>query len=170
MNQVLVDFCEEVVAMAPSTPKKSSGGAQAYPAELSFQSLKNCLVNLPSRLVSVLVDTNTVSHLRDSCRLRLLRIAVQLAQNVVVELTYRQNATQSTPTKSPAKPIQRSIYVGWTGMASKPKLASVIGDKGLDSRSKDIATVEIDTTFAKLLGLQDGQKVCRVPHTQPHTS
>ena len=49
-------------------------------------------------------------------------------------------------------------------MASKARLGSVLSEKGLDSResasgSRDVASVELDTTFAKVLGVQDAQKV-----------
>jgi len=49
-------------------------------------------------------------------------------------------------------------------MASKTRLASVLNEKGLDIREsasgrRDVATVELDTTFARVLGLQDAQKV-----------
>lgn len=50
-------------------PRKN---AQSTSAELSLLHLKNCLVNLPSSLVSLLVNVNTVSLfplacLPDSC-------------------------------------------------------------------------------------------------------
>ena len=42
-------------------PKKSAGNI--IQAEVALQqSLKNCLVNLPASLVSVLVNANAVSH------------------------------------------------------------------------------------------------------------
>ena len=40
-------------------PKKN---AQSVSAEISLAHLKNCLVNLPSTLVSLLVNVNTVSN------------------------------------------------------------------------------------------------------------
>lgn len=46
--------------MASPTTRKAPRGPQAQPAEVSHVSLKNCLVNLPSALVAVLVDSNTV--------------------------------------------------------------------------------------------------------------
>lgn len=47
--------------MAPS-PRK--GGPQAYPSDLVFQTLRNCLVNLPQALVNVLVQHNKVRLFR----------------------------------------------------------------------------------------------------------
>lgn len=40
----------------------SRRNAQSTPAEISLAHLKNCLVNLPASLVSLLVNVNTVSH------------------------------------------------------------------------------------------------------------
>lgn len=80
---------------------------------------------------------------------------------------YRQSAAQTTPGKNDRKSVQKSIYTGWTGMQSKHKLASVIGNEGSNQRSgnvpgkeKDVPMIEIDSTFGKLLSLPDGQKVC----------
>ena len=51
-------------------------------------------------------------------------------------------------------------------MQSKRKLAPVVGRDGLSgsrgsaaNRDQDIPVVEVDTTFARLLGLTEGQKV-----------
>lgn len=47
-------------------------------------------------------------------------------------------------------------------MPSKRKLAPVIGRDGLSggaSREQEISVVELDTTFGRLLGLNEGQKV-----------
>lgn len=55
-------------------------------------------------------------------------------------------------------------------MPSKPRLAPVTSRDGYsNSRSKeqDISTVEIDTAFAKTLGLSDGQKVGILLHLDP---
>lgn len=61
--------------------------------------------------------------------------------------------------------MQRSVYLGWTGQQSKRKPAQTVGRDGFGTKApagktQDEATVEIDSTFAKLLGLADGQKVC----------
>lgn len=48
-------------------------------------------------------------------------------------------------------------------MPSKRRLAPVIGKEGLrgeSSREHEVATIEIDSTFGKILGLTEGQKVC----------
>lgn len=48
-------------------------------------------------------------------------------------------------------------------MPSKRRLAPVIGKDGLrgdSSREHEVAAIEIDSTFGKILGLTEGQKVC----------
>ena len=54
---------------------------------------------------------------------------------------------------------QRSIYLGWTGMQSKQKTASIVGRDGGRGGKEETAVVEIDTTFARTLGLTEFQKV-----------
>jgi peroxin-1 len=47
-------------------------------------------------------------------------------------------------------------------MPSKRKLAPVVGREGISSgstRELDVSTVEVDTTFGRVLGLSEGQKV-----------
>ncbi|KAI2463613.1 AAA-domain-containing protein [Annulohypoxylon bovei var. microspora] len=137
--------------MAPVQRKN----AQSTPAEISLVHLKNCLVNLPTSLVNLLVNINTP------------------AQNVIVELNYRvplpANGTLQT-NGSPSS--QRSIYVGWTGMPSKRKIAPIVDRDGISGtrgsgRDQEIASVEIDATLAATLGLSDGQKVTTVIHVDP---
>ncbi|KAK6613784.1 peroxisome biosynthesis protein [Botrytis cinerea] len=118
-------------------------GSQATPAEISLIHLKNCLVNLPSSLSSLLVNINA------------------LAQNVIVELNYRLPPPQS-PNQTNGAPTQRSIFVGWTGMQSKRKLAP-IGS----GREQEVQVVEIDATFARTLGISDGQKITATIHVDP---
>ncbi|KAF1965021.1 peroxisome biosynthesis protein-like protein (PAS1/Peroxin-1) [Bimuria novae-zelandiae CBS 107.79] len=138
--------------MAP--PKKPTG--QVAPAEIALQqSLKNCLVNLPSSLVSVLVNANTV------------------AQNVIVELSYRQPPPPGASESKNTSP-QKSVFLGWTGMQSKRKLAPVVSREGLSgtrggpaAREQDVQTVELDMTFARLIGLNEGQKVGIILHVDP---
>lgn len=51
-------------------------------------------------------------------------------------------------------------------MPSKRKLAPVVGREGINSgfsRDQEISTVELDTTFGRLLGLDEGQKVSALP-------
>ncbi|EEY18588.1 peroxisome biosynthesis protein PAS1 [Verticillium alfalfae VaMs.102] len=129
-------------------PRKN---AQSTPAELSLVHLRNCLVNLPSSLVSLLVNINTP------------------AQNVVVELAYRTPPSGGAPSTPP-----QSIFVGWTGMPTKRKVTPVVGRDGINgirgnpsSRDQDIGLVEIDATLANTLGLTDGQKVTASIHVDP---
>ncbi|KAL5445144.1 hypothetical protein PMIN06_008183 [Paraphaeosphaeria minitans] len=145
-------LCIIIAAMAP--PKKPAG--QIVQAEIVLQqSLKNCLVNLPSSLVSVLVNANTV------------------AQSVVVELSYRQPPPPGASEPKKASP-QKSVFLGWTGMQSKRKLASVVGRGGLTGTrggpaagQQDVQTVEVDMTFARLIGLNEGQKAGILLHVDP---
>ncbi|KAI9814791.1 MAG: Peroxisome biosynthesis protein pex1 [Pycnora praestabilis] len=137
--------------MAPAARKP---GAQTTPAEVALVHLKNCLVNLPSSLVSVLVNANT------------------LAQDVVIELTYRPPPiTLDKSTTANGTGTQKSAFVGWTGMPSKRKLAPVIGSgatKGnAAGREQEVAVVEIDAAFGRVLGLTDLQKVGVILHLEP---
>ncbi|TDZ58347.1 Peroxisome biosynthesis protein PAS1 [Colletotrichum trifolii] len=126
--------------------------AQSTPAEISLSHLKNCLVNLPASLVSLLVNVNTP------------------AQNVVVELSYRAPANASG---SGAPQQQKSIFVGWTGMPSKRKTTPIVGRDGINGgrsgslRDQEVPQVEIDATLANSLGLSDGQKVTASIHVDP---
>ncbi|KAK1148678.1 Peroxisome biosynthesis protein pex1 [Aspergillus melleus] len=126
--------------MAPRKPSTT--------AELALVPLKNCLVNLPPSLTALLVNANTT------------------AQNVIVELQYRP-----TTARANGNSAQRSCYLGWTGMPSKRKLAPVVGRDGISSgpsaREQDVATVELDTTFSRVLGLAEGQKVGIFIHLDP---
>ncbi|PGG96525.1 peroxin-1 [Blastomyces parvus] len=133
--------------MAPSSRKTSTT------AEVALVPLKNCLVNLPPSLVSLLVNANTP------------------AQNVVVELQYRPTSGASNP-QSNAGQSQKCSYVGWTGMPSKRRLAPVVSRDGISgargsSREQEIPTVELDSTFARVLGLSDGQRVGLLLHLDP---
>ena len=110
-------------------------------------SLKNCLLNLPSSLVAVLLNSNTV------------------AQNVIVELTDRAPAPSSNDAKQRASGASRSVFMGWTGMQSQAKVAPIVGRDGLASaraggrQEQEVPTVEVDSTFGRLLGLAEGMKV-----------
>lgn len=133
-------------------------GAQAAQAEVSLQQLKNCLVNLPPSLVSALVDSNTVSNIAPSIQSS-CSFLPQVAQNVIVELTYRRSAFSAAAPNGEAAGQQSTAFLGWTGMPSKRKLASVIGRGSLAGREQEVNTVEIDHAFARTLGMDDGQKV-----------
>ncbi|KAJ9224848.1 hypothetical protein DTO021C3_2880 [Paecilomyces variotii] len=129
--------------MAPRKPTTT--------AEVALVPLKSCLVNLPPSLVSMLVNANAA------------------AQNVIVELQYR-SSIGSSGSHSNTGPVQRSSYLGWTGMPSKRRLAPVIGKDGLrgdSSREHEVAAIEIDSTFGKILGLTEGQKVGLFVHLDP---
>jgi hypothetical protein len=93
-------------------------------------SLKNCLLNLPASLVNVLSNSNAV------------------VQNVVVELSFRQVAGSDG---KPGK--QQSVFLGWTGMRSQTRRAG-------PRQEQEVAGVEVDGTFGRLLGLREGMKVC----------
>ncbi|EHK40899.1 hypothetical protein TRIATDRAFT_227068 [Trichoderma atroviride IMI 206040] len=124
--------------------------AQSTAAELSLVHLKNCLVNLPTSLVNLLVSVNTP------------------AQNVIVELSYRP----SPSAQAAGAPKEQSVFVGWTGMPSKRKATQIVGRDGLansrsSTRDQEIQLVEIDATFANTLGLPDGEKVMATVHVDP---
>lgn len=92
-------------------------------------SLKNCLLNLPASLVNVLLNSNAV------------------VQNVVVELSFRQApGSDGKPGK------QQSVFLGWTGMRSQTRRSG-------PRQEQEVAGVEVDGTFGRLLGLREGMKV-----------
>ncbi|KAJ5776923.1 hypothetical protein N7520_000169 [Penicillium odoratum] len=126
--------------MAPKKPSTT--------AEVALIPLKNCLVNLPPSLVSLLVNANTT------------------AQNVIIELQFK-SITGNTNAVSP----QRSCFLGWTGMPSKRRLAPVVSRDGISTgynrEQQEVSTVELDTTFGRLLGLVEGQKVGLLVHLDP---
>ena len=126
--------------------------APAARAEVAFGSLKNCLVNLPPNLIALLSNANTP------------------VQNVVIELQYRSQTLSSGAISSGGNAsFQRSAYVGWTGMPSRTRPASVVNvDRSRPgSKDLDVQVVEIDATFARLLGLNEGQKVGLLVHLDP---
>ncbi|KAI1873104.1 uncharacterized protein JN550_003357 [Neoarthrinium moseri] len=135
--------------MAPAQRRN----AQSTAAEISLVHLKSCLVNLPSSLVSLLVNLNTP------------------AQNVVVELSYRPPPSNPSAHANGA-PAQRSVYVGWTGIPSKRKMAPLVGRDGIAgargaARDQEVASVEIDATLAATIGISDEQKVMATIHVDP---
>jgi peroxin-1 len=154
--------------MAPDSKRRSS---QATSAEISLVHLKNCLVNLPSSLSSLLVNSNTVSQAALLSWHPLM--AIQLAQNVIIELNYRIPPQHGSTQKNDAS-TQKSIFVGWTGMQSKRKLSPIVSRDGISGtrgnasgREQEVPLVEIDATFARILGLSDGQKVTASIHADP---
>ncbi|KAI9808334.1 MAG: hypothetical protein M1825_004791 [Sarcosagium campestre] len=135
--------------MAPAPPLRRGG----INGEVSLTQLKSCLVNLPAAVAAALLDSGTP------------------AQDVIVELSY-----ETQHAAGDAKPNRlRSAFVGWTGMPSKPKIASFIGREEA-SRTKaanstysqrDSVIVEIDSVFARHLGLEQGQKLGVSLHFDP---
>jgi peroxin-1 len=130
-----------------ATATRKAGAAQA---EIAFQpGLRNCLVNLPSSLVAVLLNSNTI------------------AQNVVVELSYRLPAPAGSDPKQKASSPTKSVFLGWTGMQSQARLAPVVGRDGIvggrggggGKAEQEVPAVEVDATFGRLLGLSEGMKV-----------
>jgi peroxin-1 len=63
--------------------------------------------------------------------------------------------------------------VGWTGFSSKRKIAPVVGRDGISGirgntdRQQEVPLVEMDATFARALGISDGQKVTASIHVDP---
>lgn len=100
--------------------------------------LRNCLVNLPSALVGLLTNVNAV------------------VQNVVIELQFKQALPAGASARDKANAVPRSVFFGWTGMQSQARrsLPSTSGRQPQDS-----PIVEVDATFAKLVGLAEGTKV-----------
>ncbi|KAF3916588.1 hypothetical protein ABW20_dc0103125 [Dactylellina cionopaga] len=133
------------------------GPTTKTPAVVGLTALRNCLVNLPSGLVSVLVASNTP------------------AQNVVIELSWRVKAPPSTtagPVTGPAT-ITRQAFAGWTGMPSKRQPLQPQGPGSFpgSQRSNSLeGCVEIDSAFARNVGLTEGSKVNILLHVDPPTT
>ena len=135
-------------------------------AEVRTVHLKNCFVNVPQPVVRVLDNAQAVSAIGSSI---FKGLQDQVVQNVIIELQYKESLT-STPVSKRSNGIsKRSIYVGWTGMASTAKPASLAEKTGRRPK-EELGVVEIDTVFARTLGLADGQKVrffsCSKPFTE----
>ncbi|OAA32834.1 ATPase, AAA-type, core [Moelleriella libera RCEF 2490] len=122
--------------------------ARSAAVELSLVHLKNCLVNLPALLMSLLLNWNTP------------------VQNVIIELAYK-SASSGGPSSSPTQ----SVFVGWTGMPSKRRVPPPAGRDGMSgsrgTREHEVSVVEIDATLANSLGLLEGQKVTATLHIDP---
>ncbi|KAK3068538.1 Peroxisome biosynthesis protein pex1 [Teratosphaeriaceae sp. CCFEE 6253] len=158
-------------APPPSSSTTPPASAQAEIALLP--SLKSCLVNLPASLVAVLQNADT------------------LAQNVVVELSFRlpapvpAGAVGGGDGKGKAAGVSKSVYVGWTGMQAQTRLAALVGREGVAGGSRgsggggsgggakhgqDVSVVEVDATFGRLVGLSEGMKVSIHLHLSPPES
>ena len=132
-----------------STARKAPSSSAAQAEIALIPNLKSCLLNLPHSLVALLLNTNAI------------------AQNVVVELSYRQPSLPNSESKPKQSSTTKSVYLGWTGMQAQPKLAPMIGRDGIAGgrggggrQEQDVSVVEVDATFGRLLGLSDGMKVC----------
>lgn len=158
-------------------PRKNS---QSTAAELSLVQLQKCFVNLPSTLVNILLNVDTVSLSGAGQCFRGMPLAnPQPIQNVVIELAYRAPAAPRPDSNGgPSPSVQRSIFVGWTGMPSRRKMASLVGRDSITSNARgssgrsgggdqEVNVVEIAATFAHTLGLHDGQKVTATIHLDP---
>jgi peroxin-1 len=150
-------------------PKK---GMPSVSAELSLIHLQKCLVNLPPSLVSLLMNLDTVSTM-PSNSFRTALTLLQPTQNVIVELSFNDGSSGSERSRDSHSTSKRSVYVGWTGMPSKHKVASLMQRSGLSDgrdsalREKEVSLVEIDAILALTLGLYDGQKVETTVHVDP---
>ncbi|CAD6587897.1 MAG: Peroxisome biosynthesis protein pex1 [Alectoria sarmentosa] len=117
-------------------------------AEIRLVELRNCFVNVPRSIVALLDNAKAV------------------VQNVVVELQHKEASSTAQISKRPNGASQRSVYVGWTGMASTAKSASIADTTGRRPK-EELGVVEIDATFGRMLGLMDGQKVGISLHLDP---
>lgn len=140
--------------MAPAPRKPAAGSSQAEVVLLPH--LKSCLVNLPASLVAVLSNANTVG-VRRVVDLNCAYFS-QVAQNVIVELNFRGPTVSTPDDKSSTANATRSVYLGWTGMQSQTKMAPIVSRAG-NRQDQNIATVELDSTLSRVLGIVEGTKV-----------
>ncbi|KAG8623266.1 hypothetical protein KVT40_008242 [Elsinoe batatas] len=134
----------------------SGGGrklASSATAEVQLvPSLKSCLVNLPSPLVSVLANADAI------------------AQNVIVEIgVIPPDKSRSDNKNAPSRP---ALFFGWTGFQSQSRLTPVVdkdGIQGARSRRKeqDVGVVEIDAVAGRKLGIDGGSRVTVTLHVNP---
>ena len=83
------------------------------------------------------------------------------AQDIIVELQYRGPARDANGSTLESR--LNSIYLGWTGLPSKRPASSGNprnGPRGGGNKDGN-ATIEIDATLARTLGIAEGQKVGR---------
>ncbi|KAK3677703.1 Peroxisome biosynthesis protein pex1 [Recurvomyces mirabilis] len=141
--------------MSTSARKPATGPGQAQAEVVLLPHLRNCLLNLPAALVAVLLNSNTI------------------AQNVVVELSYRVSGSAGAGTDQKQKPAgtTKSLFLGWTGMQSQSRLAAPglgrDGGRGSSKEQTTVPAVELDATFGRLLGLSEGMKVGITLHLEP---
>jgi hypothetical protein len=96
--------------MASTTRQKPPSATQAEITLLP--SLKSCLVNLPSSLVTVLQNSNSV-----------------VVQNVVVELNFKRESDGKLS----------SVFLGWTGMRAQARRSGSRGELETASVEVDAA-------------------------------
>ncbi|KAL8767755.1 MAG: hypothetical protein Q9209_005841 [Squamulea sp. 1 TL-2023] len=116
--------------------------------EVALISLKNCLVNLPQSLVTILTNSDIS------------------AQDIVVEILVKDPASSNKDGKT----AQRSVYTGWSGMPTSRRRAPLNlshRERGFTGREMDPSCVEIDATLGRMLGLADGQQVGLLLHSDP---
>ena len=118
-------------------------------AEVAFVSLQNCLVNLPPNLIA-LIDASNIP-----------------AQNVIIEIQFQTPTLSAGAVSSGGAGFQRSIYVGWTGYASRTRPASVVTADRRGARELEVPMLEIDGTFGFEVGLSEGRKVGLLVHLDP---
>lgn len=126
-------------------------GSRPTQAEVALLQLKNCLINLPQFLVTVLTNAQTT------------------VQNVIVEIQFKKASSSTPPSGDANTSRHHSVYVGWTGMQSQRRLPTIgIGNgRNAAGNRAEIAMVEIDATFARMLGLMEGQRVELLLHLDP---
>ncbi|KAL8944522.1 MAG: hypothetical protein Q9216_000432 [Gyalolechia sp. 2 TL-2023] len=112
-------------------------------AQIKYNPLKNCLVNLPPSLITVIISTDT------------------RVQDVIVEILVED-------IKKHGRPTQHSIYAGWTGMQSvQQKSALNRNEYGFSGKEIGWETIEIDPVFGRTLGLKEGQSISLLLHLEP---
>ncbi|KAL1837933.1 hypothetical protein VTJ49DRAFT_3253 [Mycothermus thermophilus] len=150
LNNNTITITTTTTTTTNMAPRKNNPSAAA---EIALVHLQNCLVNLPPSLAALLANANTPS------------------QNVIVEISYRAPATNGSSSSSAGSSPTKSIYVGWTGMPSKRRVAPIVGREGISgprgARDQEVSLVELDATLASTLGLRDGQKVTVTIHLDP---
>lgn len=116
--------------MAPA--KKSS----AFGADIAFNpDLRNCLVNIPAPLANAIGDRSDVK-----------------IQHVVVEVGWN-----APPAKENAKLRRRVVGAGWTGMPSMKQQSAALDSRGKPGKAPEV--LEIDPTYARINGIENGQRV-----------
>ena len=77
---------------------------------------------------------------------------------MVIEIQYKEPSSTATTSKRFNGTSHRSVFAGWTGMASTAKSPATVERSGRRPR-EEMGVVEIDAIFGRMLGLVDGGKV-----------